>query len=711
MPGPARRAARRWQATLIVALFLAAVVSAAAVGWWYARESPPHQGPILLVSADEVSAADLSIYGAGQTAGAAIESLASDSVVFDRAYAHSPQSLPAHASVLSGQLPMVHGVRDDAGFSLPDNASTLAELLRSRGFATGAAVSSFLLQKRSGLAQGFDFFDDAIPSGPPAEALSLERPGVETIDTAEQWLSTQSDQRFFLFVQVAARDADAAVFRLSSALKRQDWYDDATLVFVGSRGDVDSGLSLDDRALRVPLVVKQPNSDGRGRRVDAPVQHVDLLPTILDWVRAPLPEGLPGRSLRPMLDDEDGAVPEAFIYAESMAPHFRFGVNGLYALMDDTFRYARGAGEELVPLTGSTDTHVGQAAEAGRLRTGLDELLAGADSGLPAPIPPAEIERYALAGYLGTSLSSPETITLDEAALGRLAAAHRGAAVLVGQKQYAAGIRALRVLVSDHPSLPSLRHQLATVLIHAGRIEEAIEELSALRQLRPESSAIARDLAEALLRVDRFEPAREQAEAAVALASSEDPATRVAAHMVAARIALADEDPDGARHHAERARAIDPALPVVELVEGRLLHQEGRCEEAVDMLGRAAHDTDRLGTDLPDLYFHLGESLVCLERYTEAEAAFREQLRRDRRHIPAYTSLALLYRASHQQNAVEDVLNELVAVAPTPEGYSVAARLWTVLGDPPRAEALRSDARSRFRGDPSLALLGRDRRR
>jgi hypothetical protein len=71
----------------------------------------------------------------------------------------------------------------------------------------------------------------------------------------------------------------------------------------------------------------------------------------------------------------------------------------------------------------------------------------------------------------------------------------------------------------------------------------------------------------------------------------------------------------------------------------------------------------------------------------------------------------MLYHASNRDASVEDVLNELVAATPTPEGYNLAARLWTILGDRSRAEALRSDARVRFRDDPSLALLGRDGRR
>src|SRR5262245_30694016 len=135
----ARVQTRRWLAALIIALFFLAVAGSAAIGWWYARESPPHQGPILLVSIDGIAATDLSAYGAQKSDTPAIDALANESVVFERAYTHSPQSLPAHVSLLTGRLPIDHGVRDDAGFSLATGTSTLAELLRNRGFATGAA--------------------------------------------------------------------------------------------------------------------------------------------------------------------------------------------------------------------------------------------------------------------------------------------------------------------------------------------------------------------------------------------------------------------------------------------------------------------------------------------------------------------------------------------------------------------------------------------
>ena len=98
-----------------------------------------------------------------------------------------------------------------------------------------------------------------------------------------------------------------------------------------------------------------------------------------------------------------------------------------------------------------------------------------------------------------------------------------------------------------------------------------------------------------------------------------------------------------------------------------------------------------------------------LDRYAEAEAEFHEELREYPHNIGTYASLAMLYRASNRDQAVEHVIGDLVEAAPTPEGYSMAARLWTIVGERARAEALKSDARRMFRGDPSLALLGRSR--
>ena len=280
--------------------------------------------------------------------------------------------------------------------------------------------------------------------------------------------------------------------------------------------------------------------------------------------------------------------------------------------------------------------------------------------------------------------------------------------MLIGQKKYTAGIRALQAIARAQPSLAPIHFQIGVLLARTGRIEEAILEFGKVRELRPDASSAARALADALVKAGKTDAAKEQAAVAVMLAEDEGPAEVFAAHEMAARVALVSRrrgSGDEARRGGARSRSLDAGAAVrAGTTALRRRDSTKRPRPASSRPQRHWRSTRR---SLADLHLYLGESLARLDRYDEAESQFREELRDFPRSIQAYTSLAMLYRASNRDAAVEDVLNELVASTPTPEGYGVAARLWTILGDPSRAEALRSDARTRFRGDPSLALLGR----
>jgi arylsulfatase A-like enzyme len=82
--------------------------------------------------------------------------------VFDDVYCHAPLTLPSHASLFTGLLPTRHGVRDNIGYTLPSKIGTLASRFKAAGYATGAAVSAYVLRHQTGIADGFDFYDDAI---------------------------------------------------------------------------------------------------------------------------------------------------------------------------------------------------------------------------------------------------------------------------------------------------------------------------------------------------------------------------------------------------------------------------------------------------------------------------------------------------------------------------------------------------------------------
>ena len=109
---------------------------------------------------------------------------------------------------------------------------TLAELLRNRGFATGGAVSTFLLRSETGVAQGFSFFDGRFPDTEAA----VERAGDATAKTALAWLDSQSGQRFFMFVEAPRDGADGVVASVVARLKEREIYDAATIFVVGGRG-------------------------------------------------------------------------------------------------------------------------------------------------------------------------------------------------------------------------------------------------------------------------------------------------------------------------------------------------------------------------------------------------------------------------------------------------------------------------------------------
>src|SRR5438105_15004061 len=106
---------------------------AAVGGWRYARASAPVSGPIILISIDTLRADHLPPYGYRKVRTPAIDALAADGVVFARAYAHAPQTLPAHVAMLSGRLPCQTGVRDEVGASVRPGERLLPQLLRGRG--------------------------------------------------------------------------------------------------------------------------------------------------------------------------------------------------------------------------------------------------------------------------------------------------------------------------------------------------------------------------------------------------------------------------------------------------------------------------------------------------------------------------------------------------------------------------------------------------
>src|SRR5207245_7223976 len=117
-----------------------------------------------------------------------------------------PLTLPSHTSILTAVSPPVHGVRANGLFRLGPDVPTLATILGSHGYRTGAFVGAFVLDARFGLNRGFDEYDDRYGekhAGDDTEGA--ERRAEDVVRPATAWIlqpSAISHQPFFAWIHL-----------------------------------------------------------------------------------------------------------------------------------------------------------------------------------------------------------------------------------------------------------------------------------------------------------------------------------------------------------------------------------------------------------------------------------------------------------------------------------------------------------------------------
>jgi arylsulfatase A-like enzyme/Tfp pilus assembly protein PilF len=721
--------------TFILILVALGTALAAVGGWRYARASAPASGPIVLISIDTLRADHLPAYGYTHVKTPAIDALAADGLVFERAYSHAPQTLPAHTSILSGRLPFDTGVRDNLGFVVKPGERLLPQMLHERGFSTAGIVSAFVLRKETGIGQGFDLFDAEMPPAPIESNISqVQRDGAQSEAIAERWLDGVGTSRAFLFLHLyephkpyapperfseyAPYDgeiayADEIVGKLIRYLKSHQLYDRSTIVLLsdhgeglGDHGEQEHGLLLYDEAIHVPLVIKQEGNAGAGRRVTDVVQHVDIVPTILDLVKAPLPGNLRGRSLKPLLDGV-AHLPEQAVYSEAMYARYHFGWSELTALTDGRFRYIKAPREELYDL--QRDPHERENLADQRpparqaLRGALDRLVAGQTLQAPAEISADARERLQALGYVGaqTDVSTAAVDSLPDPKDKRdILERYRAAVEAAGQHQWREAIGLLQQILKEDPGMADVWSQLA---MFAGRLDRQDLVLDAYKhfiELRPSDPGGYLGAAATLFRMQKLKDAREHAELAVQIAGG-DTRSLANAHELLAKIALARHDADDARAEAALAEKAEPRLPFVAYADARLLYDQGQFADALPPFEAALAQQHKNGdTPLAELHYYAGDTYGRLERYPEAEKQFLAELRDYPQNIRARAGLAMLYQATGRSDAAQQAIEQMTRITPTPESYSLAARLWTMFGNRQQADAVRAEARHAFADAP-----------
>jgi arylsulfatase A-like enzyme/Tfp pilus assembly protein PilF len=693
------------------ALGLLSLLSAACGGRGEALHA--YEGaPVILISVDTLRADHLPAYGYKGVATPHLDALAADSILWENAYSHVPLTLPSHLSILTGLLPAEHQVRDNIGYRFDgEKHKTLARVLKAHGYATGGAVSAYVLRGGTGIRDSMDFFDDAIgaPSGAVQDLSSAQRPGSETVARALAWVDTVKGRPFFLFLHLyephrpyepqepfktrygATYDAeiattDAILGDFLETLKRQALYDPSLIVFLsdhgeglGDHGEQEHGILLYREVLHVPLLVKLPRSEEAGRRIAAPAGLMAVAPTIASLVKveAPNPAG------ETLLGGGPSPPGARGVYSETYYPKIHFGWSALRSLVDGRFHYIDGPKPELYDIAADAgeraDARDKETAVVHRMRAELGHVEARFSA--PGPTDNETAERLRALGYLsGTAPDRSSEAPVNPRDEIQVNEDLKAAFQLVRDGHDPEALDALGKVLARDPGCFDAQRQLAGTLARLGRLDEAS---AAYKQAIRISPSMAVDVALSLGQVELDLGHLDIAAANAKLALKDEPGH---AHELLGAVALARGDVTTAQSEARSALAEGPDA-IAAMLLARVYVKRSDLTTALKVLDEAAASAGprrAVGFD-----YLRGDVLARLGRYSDAEASFRTEIRAFPRDTNAYTSLAVVLATTGRPNEVRDLLEAMVRANPSRAAALQAAKALDFLGDREGANAWR----------------------
>jgi arylsulfatase A-like enzyme/Tfp pilus assembly protein PilF len=691
---------------------------------------------VLLVTLDTTRADRIGAYDYPKAETPNIDGLAAEGVLFEDTITPSAFTLPSHSSILTGLYPTYHGVRLNGGSALADVHTTLAERLADNGYRCGAFVGAFVLDGRWGLEQGFEHFDDDfdLAGDQRLDLAGVQRPASDVVDAALGWLSNGDQRPFFSWVhfydphdpydppepyrsrfggakagdpdfgehlstgtQAQLREwldqqsglydgeiafSDSQIGRLLEWLDDQGLADDTVVVVVGdhgealgSHGETNHGYFVYDYAVRVPFVVKMPDSGFSGVRVRQQVRTIDLLPTVLDLVGVEGPATVHGESLVPLMADPDRESPR-YAYSESMAPSLQYGWSALYSLRTSDFKFIEAPRSELYDLRADPGESVNVLADHPEVAEGLrvelerirEESAAGAPETQQANLDEQTLGMLAALGYVGGESTGREGEDLaDPKDKLHLFQAVGIAARLVSEDDHAGAVGQLEWVLEEDPTIPQARLLLATAYRKVGRTDDAKTLLDEF--LREDPDSVQALIAMATILSEEGQDEEVMAISKRALAVDDRNAQ---AYELMAGVYMGVNDHRSALPLLQKVIEIQPKLT-------RSRNNLAACFVGLGELDEAQALLDDILAEFPKFplaHFHLGLLNEEQGRLEAARAAYAEEVDLYPKSFVARFNLGnLLYRMG-EVDAAEEQMKVLIEEAPDrPRAYLYLARI------------------------------------
>ncbi len=641
------------------------------------RQNTPPRANILIITVDTLRADRVGCYGYPGGLTPSVDALAKDGVVFERGVAQVPLTFPSHAAIFTGTYPFYNGVRDFTAQPLNDRFRTLAESLKVNGYATGAVVSSFVLDRSWGLARGFDSYDDAFAGQEFLERnLGLvERRAEESVNHAVGWLETHSNQPFFLWLHLydphspydppepfrtqyakqlyegEIAYADSQLGRLFAWLKQapNSLYDNTLIVFLsdhgeslGEHGEKEHGFFIYDSTVRVPLGSCTPTA----------VETVQVGPTVLELVgvQDPIQKQFQALSLVPLMTGKPHG-PERPAYSETFYPANSFGWSPLRSIQTTRYHYIEAPKQELYEHA-SDPTEANNIADkkagvATNLRTQLTQLLStypppatgSGASASEANASPEVLEKLRSLGYVAYRASAAQnTRAADPKDKLLVFQDILHATDLIEARNFSAARSVLSSVQKKEPELYLIPFLLGEAASREAQWKEAEKNFGRAAALNPGFEQARLGLARALGLQGKIAQARDLL--GTLLAANPQ---NLRAWFLLSQIE-ATGDPKSSREALDKVIAIQPNFAPAFRDRGLLSVREQTYVSASEDLSRAVE----MGLHDVLTYNSLGICYSRMNRLDDAVESYRRAIAADSNYAQAHLNLGFAYERMNQ---------------------------------------------------------------
>lgn len=636
---------------------------------------------VLLITLDTTRADRIGCYGYEKAKTPNLDFLASNGVRFSDVYCQVPLTLPSHCSILTGTYPIYHQVHNNGSYYLSPSLVTLTEILKVKGYKTAAFVSSFTVDSRFGLDQGFEFYDDTFEEDEIIKNYRSERRADKVYASFSNWLERDVTQKFFCWVHFfdphlpydppspfkeeflkrpydgEIAYMDVYVGKVVEKLREKNILDKTLLILVGDHGEalrekreLDHGIFIYDTTLKVPFILYCEKNLPQGMVIHSRVRAIDIMPTILEMLKISNSEEIQGRSL---VDYIEGKKKDDLpSYVETYYPRENYGWSELIGLIDREWKYIKAPKEELYNIKKDPAEEKNLIDEerkvASSMKENLKSFIEDYSSEMEAgkkKLTLEEQEKLRSLGYLGAEFS-------EEVQKGNLPDPKDRidefliifqAKMYEFQKEYDKAIESYQKIISLEPRMPMNYYNLALIYMEMEKYEEAAQVLKKGIENIPNPYILLSRLAVIYIRLGRLKEAYEANQAALTV-KPDYLDSLIFGGWIMSQLGKHKE----AIEHYQKAMKIEPENKRLQIDYAYALSTSGRIDEALDMY-------DKLKSEYPDdykIYEDIGIALASKGDFEEALKNFKKAVDLNPSPVTFLNYAVILERVGNLKEAV-----------------------------------------------------------